>query len=161
MGQIIQKEYLICDNQLFWHKRFQRVWEWFSFGVLGLNSFIMLYYRSTQGAIQYVVCAGAVGYALVLFFQTVLYRHSPDQGMRILKVTRKVFRLIYTAIYLTSIMMNIIVASQMSNGVPLMIYYGWSFIWVTIWGTNCLWGGNAYRFLMSYIRRIKSNPKNK
>lgn len=133
----------------------QRIWEWISFGVLGINSFIMLYYRSAQGSIQYVVCAGAAGYALVLLLQSILYRHYPERRMRILKLTRKVFRLIYTAVYLTFIMMNIIVAAQMQNGVPLMIYYGWVFIWVAIWGTNCFWAQKIHRLLKAFTFRVK------
>lgn len=131
--------------------RIRRVWEWLSFGVLGLNSFIMLYFHSAQGGIRYVVCAGAAGYALVLFLQTILYRHRPSRRMQVVKLSRKVFRLIYTAVYLTSVMLNIIAASQLPNKVPLMVYYGWLFIWAAIWGTNCFWGKKAYMIARSII----------
>ena len=131
--------------------KIRRVWEWLSFGVLGLNSFIMLYYRSAHGDIQYVVCAGAAGYALVLLFQSVLHRHCPQRRIQIIKLSRKVFRLIYTAVYLTSIMLNIIAASQLPDKVPLMVYYGWLFVWAAIWGTNCFWGKKAYMIARSII----------
>lgn len=137
------------------YRRFQKVWEWFNLGVLGLNSFIMLYYRGAQGAIQYVVCAGALGYALVLLSQSVLYRRCPEQRMQTLKLTRKIFRLIYTAVYLTSTMMNIIVASQMQNSIPLMVYYGWIFIWAAVWGTNCFWAQKVCRLFKVLIPLIK------
>lgn len=119
--------------------RFKKIWEWISFGVLGLNSFIMLYFHSINSEIRYVVCAGALGYTAVLSLQTFLYRHYPKRRLYLIKLSKKVFRLIYTAIYLTAIMLNIIAASQVPNNIPSMVYYGWLFVWAAIWGTNCLW----------------------
>ena len=120
--------------------RFKKIREWISFGVLGLNSFIMLYFHNINGEIRYVVCAGALEYTLVLSLQTFLFRHCPKRRRRLIKLNNKIFRLIYTAIYLAAIMLNIIAASQNSNNILSMVYYGWLFVWAIIWGTNCLWG---------------------
>lgn len=148
--------------RLLTHPRFQKIREWLNFGVLGLNSFILLYYRSEQGGgFQKVVLAGAVSYAVVLFLQSISYRHTPERRMQILKITKKVFRLIYTAVYLTSIMMNIIVASETSNHVLPMVYYGWIFIWTTLWGTNCLWIHKVTPILSRLCTRRKSEDDNK
>lgn len=131
--------------------KIRRIWEWFNFGVLGLNSFMMLYFHSAQGGIRYVVCAGAVGYAGILSFQTILYRHCPKRRMQVVKLSRKVFRLIYTAVYLTSVMLNIIAASQLPGSVPLMVYYGWLFVWAAVWGTNCFWRKKAFIIVRSIL----------
>ncbi|WP_133304215.1 hypothetical protein [Ruthenibacterium lactatiformans] len=139
MAQIIKERNWSLVRVLFLNQQVKRIWDGFSLGVLGLNSFIMLYHHSVQGPIQYVVCAGAVGYCLVLCFQSILYRHCPVRRMQILKLSQRAFRLIYTAIYLTSIMLNIIAASQMPDSTTLMAYYGMVFIWAAAWGTKFFW----------------------
>lgn len=127
--------------------RFKKLWEWISFGVLGLNSFIMLYFHSINSEIRYVVCAGALGYTVALSFQTFLFRRCPQRRMYLIKLSKKIFRLIYTAIYLTAIMLNIIAVSQTSNNIPGMVYYGWLFVWAAVWGTNCLWRRKALQIV--------------
>lgn len=144
------------------HPRFQKIREWLNYGVLGLNNFILLYYRNEQGGgFQKVVLTGAVSYAAVLSLQSISYRHTPERRMQVLKFTKKVFRLIYTAVYLTSIMMNIIVASETSNHVLPMVCYGWMFIWTTLWGTNCLWIHKAIPIVCRLCTRRKSEDDSK
>ena len=38
-------------------------WEFLNFGVLGLNSFVLLYLHSARRSIQAVICGGMAGYA--------------------------------------------------------------------------------------------------
>lgn len=155
MRQTTKVKYCTAARILLWLQRLQRVWEWFSIVVLGLNSFILLYYRSTRGSIQYVVCAGATGYFLVVVFQTILYRRQPDRRMQILKLSQRAFRLIYTAIYLTSVMLNILAISQTPNQTDLMAYYGLTFIWAAAWGTNCFWLNRMVQMLKPLLKRNK------
>lgn len=128
-----------CSIIKIWKLLSHQIQKWFSFGIVGLNSFVLLYYHSEQEDFQKVVLAGAVSYAVVLFLQTIFYRHTPERRVRILRLTKKVFRLIYTAVYLTSIMMNIIVASETLTPALPMVYYSCFFVWTMLWGTNCLW----------------------
>ena len=93
--------------------------------------------------------------------QSISYRHTPERRMQVLKFTKKVFRLIYTAVYLTSIMMNIIVASETANHVLPMVYYGWIFIWTTLWGTNCLWIHKAISIVSRLCTGRKSEDDSK
>lgn len=156
MARVIREKYRAAAQLLLFSHRFQRVWEWFSVVVLGLNSFILLYHRSTREAIQYIVCAGATGYFLVVVFQTILYRHQPESRMRILKLSQKAFRLIYTAIYLTSVMLNILTLSQVPDRMNLMAYYGLTFVWIAAWGTNCFWLNRLTQVLKRLIKRTRS-----
>lgn len=137
--------------------RFKKICEWISFGVLGLNSFIMLYFHNINSEIRYVVCAGALGYTVVLSLQTFLFRHCPKHRMYLIRLSKKIFRLIYTAIYLTAIMLNIIAVSQIPNNISSMVYYGWLFIWVAIWGTNCLWKRKAFKIVTLLLQKVATN----
>ena len=122
-------------------RKLQYGWEFLNFGVLGLNSFVLLYLHSARSSIQAVICAGMAGYALVLLLQVLLCRSRPrPRRLALFRLTKKVFRLIYTAIYLTAIMLDIFAVSQRPDAAPLLVYYGVLFCWVILWGTNCFWG---------------------
>lgn len=60
-------------------RRLQYGWEFLNFGVLGLNSFVLLYLHSARSSVQAIICAGMTGYALVLLLQIFLCRgpHAP------------------------------------------------------------------------------------
>lgn len=120
-------------------QRIRLVGEALNIGVLGLSSFIALYYRGVgNAAMKYVIATGAIAYALVLLTQAILLRKNEDR-ISILFTTKKVFRLIYTAIYLTCVMLEILAAAEHPGTEKLLSYYGFLFIWVALWGTNCLW----------------------
>ena len=135
------------------------VWEGFNIGILGLNSFILIYlHEQSNEEIKYVICSAALAYALVFLSETILLRDRP-QKLMIVRKTKKIFRLIYTAIYLTVIMLEIIVVAELPNPARIMAYYGAMFIWVAVWGTNCLWLGRMQAELLRLYRKNK-NPLN-
>ena len=94
-------------------RKLQYGWEFLNFGVLGLNSFVLLYLHSARSSIQAVICAGMAGYALVMLLQALLCRSRPrPRRLELFRLTKKVFRLVYTAIYLTAIMLDIFAVKQ-------------------------------------------------
>ena len=132
------------------------IWEGFNIGILGLNSFILIYlHEQSNTDIKYVICSAALAYALVFLTETILLRDNP-QKLIIVRKTKKVFRLIYTAIYLTVIMLEIIVVSELPNPARIMAYYGAMFIWVAVWGTNCLWLSKLQTRLASLYQENKA-----
>ena len=135
-------------------RKFQYGWEFLNFGVLGLNSFVLLYLHSARSSIQAVVCAGMAGYALVLLLQIFLCRSRPHpRRLELFRRTKKVFRLLYTAIYLTAIMLDIFAVSQRPDAAPLLACYGVLFCWVILWGTNCFWGIALWRRVRPVVLR--------
>lgn len=127
------------------------LWDGFSIGVLGLNSFILLYYRYGQhNGMDYVIISGAVGYAAILFAQSIWLRAKPSKRHKTAHRIKSVFRLIYTAMYLTAIMLEVIeISAAKAPGYEQhLIFYGIVFLGVGLWGTNCLWLGKVLtRFL--------------
>lgn len=136
-------------------RRLQYGWEFLNFGVLGLNSFVLLYLHSARSSVQAIICAGMTGYALVLLLQIFLCRGRPrPRRLELFRRTKKVFRLVYTAIYLTTIMLDIFAVSQRPDAAPLLACYGALFCWVILWGTNCFWGIALWRRVRPVICRI-------
>lgn len=132
------------------------IWEGFNIGILGLNSFILIYlHEQSNEEIKYVICSAALAYALVFLVETILLRGNP-QKLVIVRKTKKIFRLIYTAIYLTVIMLEIIVVSELPDPARIMAYYGAMFIWVAVWGTNCLWLGKLQTRLVRLYQENKT-----
>ena len=132
------------------------VWECFNIGLLGLNSFILLYFRQ-QGneSMKYVICSCALAYTLVFLAETILFRNHPNKLVFVRK-TKKIFRIVYTAVYLTVIMLEIIEVSEQPNPAFMMSYYGILFIWVAVWGTNCFWIGKLYPRLVRLYQSRKT-----
>lgn len=123
------------------------IWDIFMFAVVGLNSFILLLHRSRANqSFSYVVCAGAALYFFVLLGQTILLLRRDDRHERLV-ATKRVLRLVYTAIYLTSIMLEVIPLSEISGNEPIIAYKGFLFFWAALWGTNFLWLGQVCRRL--------------
>lgn len=54
--------------------------------------------------------------------------------------------MIYTALYLTSLMIDIITVSSEPDSEWRMVWYGLSFLYVCAWGTNFLWLGKLRAF---------------
>lgn len=131
--------------------RLRVLWDGFSIGVLGLNSFILLYYRYGQhNGMDYVIISGAVGYAAILFAQAIWLRAKPSKRHKTAHRIKSVFRLIYTAMYLTAIMLEVIESSaaKAPGYEKHLMFYGIVFLGVGLWGTNCLWLGKVLtRFL--------------
>lgn len=123
---------------------FRTAWDALNIGVISVNSFILLLYKNTnKTGMEYVICAGAIIYILVLLTQTILFRKSPVKKHELIYQTKNIFRLIYTALYLTVIMLDVItVTAQKDQGNErILSYYGFLFIWASLWGTNWLWIG--------------------
>lgn len=121
-------------------------WEALNFGILGPAGFVMLYLHSARSSIQAVVGAGMAGYALALPLQAVLCRgYSRLRRLERLRRTKTVFRLIYTAIYLTAILLDILTVSREPGAGPLLACRSVLFGWVCLWGTNGLWGNRLWR----------------
>lgn len=125
------------------------LWDIFMFSVVGLNSFILLLYRhGNHSGLKYVICAGATSYLFVLLIQTIFLRRKTGRR-QILFFTKKIFRLIYTAIYLTAIMLDVLTIAEVPGKEWQLSYNGFLFIWVILWGTNFLWLKQVYQFLKS------------
>lgn len=136
-------------------RKFQYGWEILNFGILGLNSFVLLYLHSARSSIQAVICVGMAGYALVMLLQAVLCRRRPrPRRLELFRLTKRVFRLVYTAIYLTAIMLDVFAVSRQPDAAPMLACYGALFGWVVLWGTNCFWGAALWRRVRPLIRRI-------
>lgn len=128
-------------------------WDFFMFSVVGFNSFILLL-RKSQGhqELSHVICAGASVYLLVLIIQTrLLLKHQ--RRHKTLLICKKVFRLVYTAIYLTAIMLDVLALTQTEGTERTLVYKGFLFIWVSLWGTNFLWIKQVWRLIGKAIRR--------
>lgn len=132
------------------------LWDGFSIGVLGLNSFILLYYRYGQhNGMDYVIISAAVGYAAILFMQALWFRTKPRERYQTAHRIKSIFRLIYTAIYLTAIMLEVIEisAAKVPGYEKHLMFYGIVFLGVGLWGTNCLWLGKVLtRFLKHWTK---------
>lgn len=129
------------------------LWDGFSVGVLGLNSFILLYYRYGQhNGMDYVIISGAVGYTSILFVQAIWLRTKPKERHQTAHRIKSVFRLIYTAMYLTAIMLEVIElsASKAPGYERHLMFYGIFFLGVGLWGTNCLWLGKVAACFLRY-----------
>ena len=134
------------------HASLLLVWDIFSFAVLGLNSFILLLHD-----LVYVICAGAVAYVFVMIGQT-CFLFKQKRRRRILLVTKKLFRLVYTLIYLTAIMLDILILAEAPGNELALAYNGCLFIWILLWGTNFLWIPQLFR-LFDPRKFRKSKPE--
>ncbi len=135
---------------------FRLSWDVLNIGVIGLNSFIFLLYKSSgYEGLDTVICFGAAAYALILLGQAVFFRRQSAKRQEAVYQTKRIFRLIYTALYLTKIMLDVIrITAQPAKGQEgLLAYYGFLFIWVSLWGTNCLWMQKA----LGWIRVLWEN----
>lgn len=127
------------------------LWDVFAFSVIGLNSYILLLHRhGTNHGLKYVICTGAVAYLFVLLMQTIMLRKAPNRR-HILLFTKKIFRLIYTAIYLTAIMLDVLAIAGAPGSEWQLAYNGYLFIWVSLWGTNFLWLKQVFQFARKLI----------
>ena len=130
------------------------LWDILTFGVVGVNSFILLLYKhSVRSKLKYVICIGAVAYMVILLLQAILLRKHPDRRRR-LTTTKRVFRLIYTALYLTAIMMDILAATLPGSELQLA-YNICLFVFVSLWGTNFLWIWQIYRRFRDFLSRTR------
>ena len=127
------------------------LWDVFMFAVVGLNSFILLLHRhGTDLGLRYVICASTVAYLFVLAIQTIMLRKAANRRP-ILLFTKKIFRLIYTAIYLTAIMMDILSLGGAPETGGQMSYNVFLFIWTALWGSNFLWIRQMYLFIQKRL----------
>lgn len=132
-------------------RRLGRIWEAINIGIIGLNSFVMLYFRRQSNInMKQVIAVGAVAYALVLLVETIALNN--EKRLRWVRVTKKIFRLIYTGIYLTCIMLDILAAKRAGEE-EVFTYYAISFVWVAIWGTNCLWLKSLLRLFENFLKK--------
>lgn len=142
MGEFQRKAAIYVAALKPYQKPLRLAWDVLNLGVIGLNSFILLYFKCGYGdGMNQVVCFGGTAYAFVLLVQTLFLRKMPEKRQKAVYQTKKIFRLIYTALYLTVIMLNVISVTEVSTEGQevLLSYYGVLFIWVSLWGTNCLW----------------------
>lgn len=134
----------------------QALWQGFSIGVIGFNSYLMLLSRcAANRGLKHVVCAGITAYAAVFLFQAVRLRRAPARLRRVAGQTRVVFRLVYTALSLTAILLDVLALLRRPGPVdPLRLaLYGWNFGFMTLWGTFCLWGPPALARVRGLLAR--------
>lgn len=131
------------------------LWDILYVGFIGVNSYILLIYNnSNEPKMMRVICAMTVAYVTSLI--TILIKLREDKKLRkILYLTNKIFRLIYTATYLTIIVLHLIrlgsfktISSFQSGAV---IYNIIMFFFIAIIGTSSLWWKKA---LNAIIKRI-------
>lgn len=123
--------------------RLLSVWDGCNIGVLGLSSYLLLYLRGTADpGLKHVICWGAVGYILTLAVQAAVLRGCTGR-LQAMRTTRTVFRLLYTALYLTALMIDIFALSGQPDTAGQMTWQGALCLWACIWGTRCLWLGRA------------------
>lgn len=113
----------------------------FSIGLLGLNSFLMLFYKGwLVQPIKYVICAGVLAYVLILLSETALLWREKHR-LEVVYKTRRVFKVIYAAIYMTALMIHIIdLLQDKQPGYRWQTaWLGLLFIFAGIWGANSRW----------------------
>lgn len=111
---------------------------WLQFSLIGIISYISLYFRAEHiSGVGMVIIFGGVSYTLVYAVEMMRIREIEQKRKNIIFV-KLIFRLVYTAIYLTVIIIDIIKLAGDSNKWALMIN-GLLFIWVLIWGTRDFW----------------------
>lgn len=136
--------------------RLRTMWEVFNITFLGLNSYLLLYHRSTfDTGLRHVILFGAVFYAIILLVQLIRYWHK-SAWIGAFRTTKNVFRLIYTAFYLTGIMINVCAVPMGRQSIHLLVWYGIQFCWAILWGTNCFWLGKATKAVYHAISERKS-----
>jgi hypothetical protein len=119
------------------------LWDLLYIGVIGLNSYILLIYNNRQEPeLIYVICAAAAIYVVTLILLLIkLRRHK--RRREILYSIRKIFRIIYTAVYLTIIMLHIIRMGSfetISNEQRIALIYNISmFFIIAAIGTSSFW----------------------
>lgn len=95
-------------------------------GVIGLNSYILLIHKNqNEEKLIYVICAAAFSYVLTLIILLIKLRKK-KKLRETLYLTRKIFKVIYTILYLTIIMIHLIRLSsleEVSNGQMIVIIY--------------------------------------
>ena len=117
------------------------LWDVFSIGLLGLNSFVMLLYRDDiEAPMKYVVSAGALAYVIILLLETILLRRDPRRLKTVYR-TRKVFKVIYALIYMTALMIRIIsvLQSKETGYIRVTAWYGFLFLFAGLWGFSFRW----------------------
>lgn len=139
---------------------FRLLWQGCSIGIFGLNSFLILFHRSAHDSMRQVVLFALIAYITVFLAQTIRLRSRHARRHRVAWRTRTVFRLIYTALYLTAVMLDVLSATAQPGGADpwLLAYYGWLFFGMLLWGTSCLWGGRALRGLKAALRKRLAPP---
>jgi len=136
--------------------RLRTIWEVFNVAFLGLNGYLLLYHRSAfDTGLRHVILSGAVFYALILLIQLIRYWRKPE-WLGAFRTTKKVFRLIYTAFYLTGIMINVCAMPMGRQSTGLLLWYGIQFCWAVLWGTNCFWLSKATKAVYRVILEKKS-----
>ena len=138
------------------------LWDILNIGIIGLNSFLILLYRYGDSyKMKYVICFACVAYIVVFCIQAVVLKSTPDKRQRTVYQTRRIFRLIYTALYLTVIMLEVLaVTSQPTTETNRQLaYYGVMFLWTGMWGTNFLWLRKAGRKVKDTMSHVCSETK--
>ena len=136
--------------------RLHTMWEVFNIAFLGLNSYLLLYHHSAfDTGLRHVILSGAGLYAIILLVQLIRYWRKPE-WLGAFQTTKKVFRSIYTALYLTGIMINVCALPMGRQSTGLLLWYGIQFCWAVLWGTNCFWLGKATKAVYRMILENKS-----
>lgn len=144
---------LLCEfpGRFVFLKRLIFIWDILYVGVIGVNSFILLVLNNrNEHKLIYVICAMAVLYITVLLTILIKFRKS-KQLRKILYSARKIFRIIYTAIYLTIIMLHLIrlgLFNTIQDEDKLNVTYNIiSFIFILIVGSSSFWWKKAVNLL--------------
>ncbi|MCM1991429.1 hypothetical protein [Oceanirhabdus seepicola] len=137
------------------------LWDILIICIIGLNSFILLYLRNQEHSDMYRVIYAFLNAYIVVFVTEIIvllfFRRNVDLR-NVLYFTRKIFRLIYTAVYLTIIMITLIhiedyaTPDQMQN---VMIYNSVMFVGISINGTSCIWGKKLKNWVLK--KRLNQN----
>ncbi|MBK1810026.1 hypothetical protein JHL18_05130 [Clostridium sp. YIM B02505] len=137
-------------------KSIRALWDFIYIGVIGLNSYIWLFHNNrNEPKMKYVIVGMAIVYVVTSFLLSVMFRGDKLRRQKIYLV-RKIFRLIYTAVYLTIIMLHLInlgLFDTIPDGkVELLIYNIVMFIVIAITGTISLW----WKKVLDIILNIRS-----
>lgn len=133
------------------------VWDILSIGVMGISSFVTLFVRNQElTAMAHLIMLALIAYILLLTAEFLFLRIlKKDRNWReTLRFTRKVFRLIYTAIYLTIIAANLcgtVGLAAAGDATGVLIQNVITFIGVALIGTSCLWKDKALMRFVEYI----------
>ncbi|HJD20344.1 MAG TPA: hypothetical protein H9915_00835 [Candidatus Gemmiger faecigallinarum] len=105
-------------------------WQGLSIGVIGLNSYLMLLNRTANIGLKKVVWFGLFAYTAAFCILTFWLRREPGRRQHIALRIKAAFRLLYTALYLTAVMLDVLaITAQPDVGDRwMLVYYGCLFL---------------------------------
>lgn len=148
----LKKLILKLHEKIIDSKNVVMLWDFLYIVIIELNSYILLIYNNRQESkMIYVICAMAAAYVTILLTIFIKFEKG-NQRRKVLYFTRKIFRIIYTVVYLTIIMLHLIRMGPfeaISNEEKIAIIYNIvMFVLILMIGTISFWWKKALNMIL-------------